>query len=352
MIGYLLSIISIILIGFIIKPIDKKKKKYYCIICSIILFLLISIKNPFNIGSDLTGIYYSMFEEIKSMNYLEIIGYCNAADLEFLPFLIMKTAMLFCSDYTFCLSILSIPIVAAIGSLIYNESKNPIFSFVIAACLHHFIWSFVIVRHSLALAFVIFAYIQYRRKSNLKACLSIIIAALMHKTALVALILPIFKKIKIKKWIALPLIFLPLIISATSGIIRDLLFSVVSFGRYSWYQGHTYSAEMNVYIVYFGIFAACLFLTLWHKNKHDKNIDSFPLWSLALGCLAMSMMPVLPEFFRISLFFSFPVITLLPNSINDFAFKNNNHRIVLYGILSMCFIVYGIKLMIDLGVIQ
>lgn len=323
-------IILVLLILFL--PITRISKKKYCILIGVFCTFVVGLRN-INMGmGDTKDIYLNIFNKISNMSYANTFNFIKRQDVEIVFYMLMRLYATFTKEPRLFLIICTIPYMYAISRLIYKYSKAPYFSFIMFFSLNYFAFSFTLIRHCIALAFLIFAYDGLVERNFRKFLVFVIIATAFHRTAFIFIIAYPLLKVKcgLKNII---LVFCSLIISI---IFRNTLLNrlIILIGSKHFLQ--YLDAQANTLVFFFMNFLILLYV-FFIAYKYYKN-NSLLINVFTIGICFASCMFFFSEAFRICTFFSIYSIIILPNAIKEI--EDFNIRILsIYGLLIL-FIVY------------
>lgn len=198
-------------------------------------------------------------------------------------------------------------------------------------------------RTGVAIAIISLGYKYIERKQFISYLVTVFLASLFHTTALIALILFVFGNKEIKLKIGIPIIILEYFFVGIMGIDNIVIFFLsklhmnnflIKYIAYSNSQEYGYSLQLWDPRIFIGIIVyiiACLFI----KNKTSFEhiaINSIFLYTSFLILLSSHTFIA----YRISSFFYYPMISLIPSIIakGEFSKQTKNINIImLYGIV-------------------
>lgn len=335
---YILLIILIIGLRYVIK--DKKK---YCIISGTLMFLLMLLRNPELGNSDTVSLYIPSFYRISGFSFPQLLQYYHNTDVFF--YIITKIITLFSTNLNIYFGICAFPFCFATSRLIYKYSKMPVLSFIMLISLNYYAWSYIIIRHTVALAFIVLSYDYIKENKIIKFVCCVFIASLFHKSAIIFLIaFPIAHKMKLssKKMNFILIILIPIAIFAGKYIINFGI-SFIKSGDYTLYKTRQDTMGAGMFLVYYITFivACCL-----DKNMEKERVN----YNIVFVGLIFCMLTIhLAEFFRIGMYFLIFNIIMLPNIFSELS-ETKNKKII-YWIMVICFIMYTFKSFDVLGLI-
>jgi len=193
---YIINLILIISLYLILFKTDKIKnpKKTFCILIFIIFSLIQGLRS-FNIGND-TSNYVKFFEISKGMSVTDII-FMKQWSIEPGYGLLMKI----CASINFTpqmfLLVVAIIINGGLMYFIYRYSDNPLISVIIFMGVEFFTLSFTALRQMIAVIILLNSYKYIEKENLIKFVFMVILATTFHKTAIIFLLIYLFRNIKI-----------------------------------------------------------------------------------------------------------------------------------------------------------
>lgn len=329
---YVIMILLIILLYPALKRLTTNYKRIYCIICSIFLILIIGLRNVSMGQGDTEKVYKVIFDYFTKFSWKETFEYISKQDIEYGFYFLMKLFTMFSRDFHLFLFIISIPYIVTISSLIYKYSKAPVLSYMLFISLNYFSISFTLLRHVLAIAFLIIAFLALIKNRKLKFVLFVMLATLFHKTAIIFIITPIFYKIKFNSKQIFVLFMTLIILYFFGNNILDIVFSILGNGRYAHYRD---VAGDN--IGFFAINLLLLIFSLLYKKKYaaDNSDECKALLNFQFLTVCMAaFIPFIGEAFRISTYFGIFSIILIPNCLAN---ENNSKIKTIFYLLIIIF---------------
>ena len=335
---YILLVILIIGLGYAIK--DKKK---YCIISGTLMFLLMLFRDPKLGNSDTVSLYIPSFYRINVFSISQLLQYYHNTDVFF--YIITKVITLFTTNLNIYFGICALPFCFFATRLIYKYSKMPVLSFIMLISLNYYAWSYIIIRHTVALAFIILSYDYIKNNKIIKFVCCVLIASLFHKSAIIFLIAyPIANKIKLssKKMNLILIALIPIVVFAGKYIINFGI-SFIKSGDYTLYKTRQDTMGIGMFLIYYIPFIVSCFLD---KNMEKERVN----YNIVFVGLVFSMLTIhLAEFFRIGMYFLIFNILMLPNIFSELSDTKNKK--IMYWIMVICFIMYMLKSFNVLGLI-
>lgn len=182
---------------FRIKRHGKVDSKRDSINLFFVIYLLLLIMRSRVIGRDLTG-YESIFLSL-SKEPMELLF---QSDLEIGYVLLNKFISLFTSDFQWVIAVTAIITVVPIWYVYKKESEDAYITIALFTMLPTFAMSFSGLRQSIAVSFGALAYEFTKNKKPLRFVITVAIAFLFHKSALILLLIyPLYWAKITKKWL-------------------------------------------------------------------------------------------------------------------------------------------------------
>lgn len=361
-----ICLILVILSGVHISCANRNiKNTYFIVVCGYML-MIVGMRH-ISLGIvDTEMVYLPRIRTYMNASYSYIL-INQKKDVIF--YIVAKFLTQIQSHDNFIMLILGIPYIMAVTRLIKKYSKVPWLSFILFLGLQYFILSFYLLRHVIALAFIIISYDYIEQKKLSKFIIIVLCGTLFHQTALIFIFAyPLVQiKIGLKQWLMVVTSLVFSIILRESLITR--LYSLLSIilrdaTRYNTYQTRESSLSYTGFIIQLVVFT-CIALTYHRKTKSsakfylkgstifikknsannlnveqkffDDNMDRlYNLSAISLSIMAFST--TLGEFYRIASFFGIFNIILLPNAL-EYVKNKNIQKLLKIGI-SLVFILY------------
>lgn len=191
----------------------------------------------------------------------------------------------------------------AIYILLKKYSPNVYISFIVFVVLGQLGFALSALRQMLAIAFVIFAFINIETRKPIKFVVLTLIASLFHSTAIIFLIAYPLYRIKLKvKTLILMTVGMLFVIPMAKPL---FLFVLPRIGASEWYYNYLQSEttlSMSGAIISVFVFLFCVIALLKNKNSSKyQGLCNFALVSIFFKILSASFFA---EAFRLSLYFS------------------------------------------------
>lgn len=266
---FIVLLIVIVLLYLILNK--TKLSKYnpknltFCIIICV-LFSIVQGFRAYSIGNDTLN-YVKIYNSVKTASLIEIIAKTRTSVEMGFQLLLKMFAIMHVSDRGFLL-IIAIMINIGVSYFIYKNSKSPLLSIIIFMGTEFFNLSFTALRQMLAVSIIINTYPYLVKKEKLKPICLILVAATLHRTAIIFMIALVVQHIKLNKktYTILGILFVALHLV---GI--PILYELIKLTSYGVYlktnvigEGVVQTAVIIIYTV-FGIY-------LRYKNgKKDEQ---------------------------------------------------------------------------------
>lgn len=336
MVVYTSMILCTVLISIGIKKNENNKKLFniYKIFTFLLPFLILAIR--YGIGVDYFNTYVPVFEAIKN--------YGTYANIEIGYIILNKIVLLFTSDYAGIFILTSFIFCYLTFKSIFDNSINVPLSILILLTGGLYFYSMNAVRQSIVTAIFLFAIKYIKEKKFIKYCFFIILAATIHKTALIFLPLYFlcqikldFKKITI--FTILIIVCMPIIPNIIEWLVQDTKYINYINGIYSSYSKPMASVAINMLIV---------ILCIIYQGKKDKQYDKTlqVYFNIHLVALWTSFfIGRVPLFNRIFLEVFHTQIFTIPYLISKQ--KNKNAKTI---ITFVCILLYAILFIYSIGI--
>lgn len=288
---------------------------------SIVALVLISSLRAYTVGADITN-YYNEFNTFKSVGFKEAfeisrfeIGYT------LLTFVLAKIGF----EFRFVLVLSSILTAVCFYSFIKEFSPNKCMSLVLFVGLGIFAQSLNIMRHIIALDFVLLAIIFLHKNKIWQTILMILMASLFHITALIGLLFVLSKYIK-PTWQLVVFSILAVLVGVRvfpyAMKIVSLITPIDFYNQYFIVEKHKFIATPGLMDNLYSIGLALIFVVLFVgkrflKNLNEKELKIYDFFLviymfvplIRLAGFAMSAQSLLH---RLNVWFFFSLIILVP----------------------------------------
>lgn len=312
---YLLYVMSPVIVWMLMDIINKKsinyddkRKKNYIIICGIIMALMIGLRYK-GVGSGDTAFYYNNWEMMSRTSWNDLPRVLQNVDLEYgYQVTVWALSHLF-SGGQWLLIFSGAFFSLSVCLFTYRNSKNPVISLMVFNCLGLFNFMVQGLRQAIAMSICLFAYEQCKKKHFFKFALLEAIACLFHASAIVFILVYFLSKFKLN--------FVQMGIFAMLTFIGVQLlpyaFNLLNIAMNENYDLNSASESGGVIAIL--IYAVIILFGLLFKDMSDEHYALF-VYSVIVAAVAMLLrnsVNVIVE--RISLYFAFGQMIVLPNSI-------------------------------------
>lgn len=307
MIVYLIMlVISIIFLVLAQKTENKKLKIVYYILTALPFFLVSAFR--YDVGTDyITRYTYDFITMVKGTDIPNLeIGFKT----------MVKIIILFTTDPLPVFVISSAIIVGLVMTTIFTKSKNMVLSILIFFIGGFYFDSLNIMRQYISISIVLFAYrfLLKERKQKLYYVIAVLIAATIHSTSLIMLVLLFLDK----KMLANIKFVLP--VTAVILLLNQRLFDLIGFfiqyTRFNVYlTGKLSVGDVSIVLLFENIVVYLMMYYIYYKNKKKNNIqkeDTLFLNIEGITLLVISLGSVHMLFLRIAFYFSMFHILSIP----------------------------------------
>ena len=307
MIVYLIMlVISIIFLVLAQKTENKKLKIVYYILTALPFFLVSAFR--YDVGTDyITRYTYDFNTMVKGTDIPNLeIGFKT----------MVKIIILFTTDPLPVFVISSAIIVGLVMTTIFTKSKNMVLSILIFFIGGFYFDSLNIMRQYISICIVLFAYrfLLKERKQKLYYVIAVLIAATIHSTSLIMLVLLFLDK----KMLANIKFVLP--VTAVILLLNQRLFDLIGFfiqnTRFNVYlTGKLSVGDVSIVLLFENIVVYLMMYYIYYKNKKKNNIqkeDTLFLNIEGITLLVIALGSVHMLFLRIAFYFSMFHILSIP----------------------------------------
>lgn len=226
----------------------------------------------------------------------------------------------------------------AVAIYCLKYSKNLMFSliFIFVLCFYDFT---NILRQSLALIIVMYAYQQMKNKNDLTAILMIFLASYFHESAICALILFAYRLFNCNFWVALVL-FVCVCVLSLRGVFTNIIAAIMP--KYLGYlSGEHIEGGLlgNTYYILRGI---VFFAFAYHayQGKKEKKAERWLFFCVTVVyCFSFESNAIT----RLGAYFFYPMISELPNVFEEGKFKYKGHWQTIISFVMIMFLLFVLK---------
>lgn len=217
--------------------------------------------------------------------------------------------------------------------VIKNESENAHLSIIVYCGLQFYYFAYNGMRQGAAMSLALVAVYYLNLNKSWRFLIWVLVASLLHRSALVVLLCWVIKKTKIRVDISwLPYIAAISVLGALFG--KSLVMLVLRFfSRYAGYIGTTFADEGNWLHPF--MFLSILAFLLWITPINDERV-AFDLTLLGVGVVLYFISTSFQLMNRVTYYFIMPLIVLLPNAIETMSRNNRTvSKIIAYVAISV-----------------
>ncbi|MCR4720055.1 MAG: EpsG family protein [Firmicutes bacterium] len=315
--------------------VNGDKKRPYCIICGAFLILVLGLRSKY-LGSTDTQNYYNMMDSaIKASGWKDYYDE-DGVEIGFQFFVFLLSRVFHHPQWIIFIS--TAIYVSSMFIFCYRYSDNVRLSITMYICLEIMMFNMQGMRQSIAMSICLFAYVFAEKKKLLPFAALIIVATLIHKTAILFSVVYLLSFIKLK-----PLHVFAVII----GIFVFVYFSQYLMGLANnfWGKEYTEKALSGGYValsIYILIFAFCMIAS---KYPLKENIDSMMLYVLLIGFVSYAERYIgVRASERISFYFTFSQLILLPNTLENGKIDEKDKIVVEMIVYALCVLLFMYRL--------
>lgn len=344
MIAFLILIIWTVASYALCKRVNQRDvNRIYCINMFFATLLLQGLRSIYIGGVDTSLVYASGFERAMGTPF-NMISSVFEKDLLF--YYLTKCFTYICTDFHMYIFVISALVLSSFSIFIYRHSDIPVFSYIIYYALGYYAVGFQMLRHVMALSILLFAYDFILERKCLKFIAIVLLASCFHSSALIFLIAyPLSRtKIGVKQWIVIIAAVASVLIAR--GKIAEIINALVSgIDRYSMYSESTTQLSLVGAFILICIYIVSAIFTYPAYKKDDelKMLLNLSVISIAF----MTLVTVVGEFHRISMFFGIYNTVLLPKAWKKYQVKDDRLKAAYLLGMNIVFIAYFLLVGLD-----
>lgn len=325
--------IVILIIGFLCNY-TENGKKYFCISSGVIYFLIAALRSS-QVGGDSYN-YRNMFEIIDRFNFKEII-LTSKKDPIFFAFL--KILRNITDNYSVLFAIVAGFFTVTVWMYIYKYSEDAVLSVIVLLAFNLYQFSLTGMRQTIAMGFVVLAIMAVYENKKLFPYIFIILGGLFHSSALLFLVIPIMRHIRMSTKVLRIMGGLLIVCFFLRGYIAGILVQYVAERGYDLSLSNSGKIMMIVIGVLFGL--ALLFINEYAECDKNYCVQYYMGWLAVFFEILVTSQNI---FFRLAFYFLISFIILIPNIACRA--KNPNSRLILktglYVVLSIQYLFFTI----------
>lgn len=314
----------------------RDTNRIYCWNMFFATLLLQGFRSIYIGGVDTSFVYARGFERamVTPFNKISVVF---GKDILF--YYLTKCFTCICSDFHVYVFVISAFVLGSFSIFIYQHSDRPVFSYVTYYALGYYAIGFQMLRHVMALSILLLAYNFILERKMMKFMAIVLLASCFHSSALIFLIVYPFSRMKIgiKQWIAIIVAVVSVIIAREkiTGIINMLLSGMDRYSRYS--ENATQLSLMGAFVLICVYIVSFIFAYPTYKDDDElKMLINLSVISIAF----MTLVTVVGEFHRISMFFGIYNTVLLPKAWEKYQPRDGRLKVVYLLGINMVFIIY------------
>lgn len=255
---------------------NRKRKKRYVIFIFGCLLLVAMLRNE-TTGTDLEIYYSKYFPMFRDASWKNIQNVTRSGHWEW-GFCAFCKIIGYISTNTQCFIIFSsILSIVPYGIFIYRNSEDVVFSTIFYITFHVYMNSFNIVRQAMAVGIILSGLEILKRKQYIRYLIYVLIAALIHTSAIVAVLYILADRLKFKKTSIYSLTVVTLVIIVGYNVIFSTALGFLGLSdNYRIYQFGTRHAAGYVTYHTLGMFALAVMifaLTVLYFYARPGNTD-------------------------------------------------------------------------------
>lgn len=325
----------IIILDFVIQPnMGKKNKGLYVLIVSILLILVSGLRH-YSIGAD-TLSYIADFQKhaddslgevLQEMINVYLNGATTTRDPGYGLFRIFVGS--FTTNGTVFLLIVALAFTVALSYSIYHNSRYPCISYVLYIALFFSFYGITGVRQTLATAIcTMIGYEFVKRKQLGRFIICVLLAALLHRTALIYLMFYFVANRKLTKGYVSILAGCAIFVFLNKSLVYEWLKEGTIYDFYDEMQSSV-TWTMTICII-----AVAMFGIYNRKRLVSNNPQALHyINAILVSCCFLPLTYINPSTMRIVQYFSLSLLYLLPEFVMLFTGKNSSKKIAYVGII-------------------
>lgn len=313
--------------------VKRQAERKYLFLCGLILFLFLALRSR-GIGSTDTTNYYNMMRRaIAADSWQE---YYNPERVEIgFQFFTFVLSRVFHSAQTIIVVSAAIYTVS-IAYSVYCNSQDVVFSMIMYVTLGLMQFEMQGMRQSIAMSICLFAYEAAKKRKIIPFMLLILLAMQFHQTAVVFAVIYIIFWLKYKWNYIFAFI-------AISGVFFYSSNYIIGFANELFDRHYYTSVDSGGFIASAIYFLIIAFALVFNRKLYTDRIQTASLYLTMTGCMCFLMRYVgtlAAE--RISFYFMFGQLILLPNTIN--CMKGKDRQLTKFIAVMLMFALFAYRL--------
>ena len=278
MLIYTLLMAIILVLGYI-KPNNSKTKRKIYLITVFGLLIFISAMRSQNVGTDLRNLYSHYYSSFKHVEWRKLQNVTKSGHWELGFCILCKCLCYVTTDIQFFIFVTSVLAIVPYAIFIYYNSEDVVFSSFFYLAFHIYTIGLNLVRQPIAVGIIIIGLGELKRKHYLRFAIFVLLASLIHVSALIALLLILLDKIRFNRNSVVKLtIFTILIILGYSHLFSFLLKYTKLSEKYGFYEigvkhaaGYITIHTLGMAVVPLFILIVCILYYNNDSNYSEKN---------------------------------------------------------------------------------
>lgn len=286
----------------------KEHRKMACFVSFVVLLFFMTFRN-YDVGSrDTELVYLPLFEKLKDLDFNYILNNINKYG-DSAAFTIFTKFSSTLGNDRFYLFLISFGVVGSVSLMIYKSRINTLFGFLIYFSIYY-VLGFYLLRQMIALTFVIFSINYLKSRKIIPFILLVCLGGLFHSSAFVFLIAyPLYKnKLTNVKFVIM--ISMLILVYIFSGPLFSFL--VNRFPNISYFQDLSDYQQNNGWTIPLLFFLSIYLLIVFIGKKFNDEKILYESNLIYIALIFIAMTNSIGEFYRISVYFSIIIITLIP----------------------------------------
>ena len=333
----ILCLSGIFLFAWLFTQIKENSKKYFVISACILLFLYAALR-AHDLHTDIPR-YVEWYNKYAKFSFNEIIELFNSEQKDPFYYVFAWCFSRIFPNVQIWLAFVALVYIVSTGILIYKESETPVLSFIAFLALGFFEFSLSGLRQTLAFSLTMLSYYGIKKKNWKLFIFLVLLASLFHRSALIFLIAYPIAHIKLGKYHLFVALAVGLLFFFGQSYIRILMQRYLMDTQYEGYWDRDTSLTMAGFIIQACIFAFCF---IYYPATSKKYKSANVLYNLSfIGLVFQLFSSMIAEMFRISMYFSFFNVLLIPMAIS--VEKESKTKKILLMLVGLAFLVYMFK---------
>ena len=316
---------------------NDRAKKTFLLCCGAVLFFMIAFRNQY-VGTVDSHRYYNNWLFLRDLPRSMLGNYLQNSEMDTGYLVVVWALSHIFPNPQFVFIFSAILFVIAVCNFIYKNSEDVCLSVVMFVCLGLYTFMVQGLRQAVAMCICLFALELYKNKKYVRFVLLVLLATLFHKTAIIFLLVGFLRLLKME-WKSYTFVGLAsATVLAGSGYIVE--WSKVLFKE----ETYTTAAQAGGFIAT-AIYVLILVVSFIFATKKQKKEDDFTLFFYItyMGFFSYLLRYVeLAILERISYYFLFGQIILLPKILGNF--DNKVRNIVKTIVIILCVLLLAYRL--------